>query len=88
MLGERDCVPVYVTCEKIDKSDSWLSDCSASLHMIPTEPNLDHLPHNVCLKFLFNISKTLVQQDVSSGVLRVTQSATVEAHSIQQEMFS
>lgn len=24
----------------IDKPDSWLSDCSASLHMIPTEQNL------------------------------------------------
>lgn len=44
MLGEIDYVLFWNHLLRkwatIDKSDSWLSDCSASLHMIPTEQNL------------------------------------------------
>ena len=44
MLGEIDYVLFWNHLLRkwatIDKSDSWLSDCSASLHMIPTE----HIP--------------------------------------------
>lgn len=35
----------------------------------PLSEIFDRLLNKVCLKFLFNISKTLIQQDVSSGVL-------------------
>lgn len=53
----------------------------------PQRASFDRLLNKGCLKFLFNISKTLIQRDISTGVLHVTKSAAVEIHSLQHEMF-
>lgn len=59
-----------------------------SLHMIPLSKIFDRLLKRGLFEVSFNIFKTLIQQDVSTGVLHVTKSAAAEIHSLQHEMFS
>lgn len=92
MLGEIDYVPVWVTCWEnrqllTSLIHGWVTALLAFIWSPPSKI-FDRLLNKVCLKFLFNISKMLIQQDVSSGVLHVTKSAAVEIHSLQHEMFS
>lgn len=85
-------VPVLVTCWEnrqllTSLIHGWVTALLA-FTWAPLSDIFDRLLNKVCLKFLFNISKTLIQQDVSSGVLGVATSAAVEVHSLPRAVFS